>query len=1361
MRNAAHTIHWSSQKRWLALIAFSVLELVALPALSSPESTQEKAVGETPAQEAPQAVEPQSPLKTAIDEAALLPLVLDFARNDEPKTQIEALRQAQLLKHPFLLPHIRYLARVGQTNVRIVACETLAVYKNVHGLVELQLAANDAEEPLALRAIALLAEFPLPMIRQELIEIARKPSSTQPRKKAAIRSLQAMATPQAQEALASLAKELPEALAHLALQKAGNDEGSEPTKLLLLRRLFTTDHIPGRIAAIEQITQNFSSGQALQLLRTCLEDPDPTIRHEALNAAGGLQTADLETLLKEVLGATDPRIQRTWLKLIPKLSADQARPLLLRAIQTQYNASMRRAALKQLSLPIHLEDTKTTTALVELFQNSTTDPAQFALATALSLRTSQEALNALTHSLGRADVKEAVRMLAFETLIKQQPPTLVETLTVLARDEPSLDIRKKAAAELVLNHCDELGEQCSDFDYHYATDAAAGLYYTVSGAMGAASLGLLSKVAGGNQPAIAALSGAVLGSGTAYMLAPPEGITAPEAFHFTSLGLWGSALGYGIGAVAVDGLENPNFTWTFLGGQLLGTAMGAYTFRETSHTTSDLALMHWTGVEVTTATLGALVLWGDDNPSDYQKQMGPALATLTGLGLGVMPMWFLASDLEFSETDPALITLGTLGSGVLGGLAAHGTSDKDGASVGGFLLGQGIGYAASVVASQYTDLTKGQLSWITMGTSLGATAGAGIGVLAQSDNSQTQALSAFIGGLTLTAATALSADSFDLTWSDADLALYSGITGTVLGGSIALMSSEDFQGPALIGASTGLLAGLIYDHLKPMSLRDSSLGASGTLAGLILGAGTAFLLPNEPSEELAGALIGTGALLGYSSMLWAAPKLQFSNGDYLGIFGSMAIGGFVGGSLPGLIYGSEEQDAQTLGGAMLGTALGYGTGLAISQFTDMSTADVTETILMTSLGGLLGQGLTAFTADGNESTRANRALTLSGTALGLASGYYFAEKTNYESEDYWLISYLSAYGGFNGAWFPGLWLKATEDEDFSNQATGGAMVGTVLGATSGIILSQYENFTFGDVNEMALGSIASSIFGAGVGLMVPIDGEDDMRPWVAGMQVAGVLGTAAVGLMAPHTDFSAGDTTLGFLATAYGAWQGAGASLLLDGTERQVAGAVLATTALGAAGGALISQHVEATTAELFAAFSGSVWGAWIGGMGSIALKQDFDVELSNKELLGSFFVASDLGLIATALAMSPVMKMKPEQVGWINLYGLSGMALGSALGAIFPNVPFWTSNVSGSAVGLITGAVVTSLIEMPSLQSEVTPVETEMEEASGSESKGFYYPGQISAILPQFQITPITGPDGRIVAQGNRFLLGLMGLWD
>jgi hypothetical protein len=322
------------------------------------------------------------------------------------------------------------------------------------------------------------------------------------------------------------------------------------------------------------------------------------------------------------------------------------------------------------------------------------------------------------------------------------------------------------------------------------------------------------------------------------------------------------------------------------------------------------------------------------------------------------------------------------------------------------------------------------------------------------------------------------------------------------------------------------------------------------------------------------------------------------------------------------------------------------------------------------------------------------------------------------------------------------------------------MVGAVLGTTSGMLLSQYASFEFADINEMALGSIASSLFGAGIGLMVPTENADNPKPWVAGMQVAGILGTAAVGLMAPHTDFSEGDTALGFLATAYTAWQGAGASLLLGGTDRQVAGAVLATTALGAAGGAAISQYVDASTAELFAAFSGSVWGAWIGGMGSVALEQDFGVDLNETELLGSFFVASDLGLLATAIAMSPLIGIEPERIGWINLYGLSGMALGSALAAIVPDIPFWTTNVSGSAIGLIAGAIVTSFIDMPTLVDD-TPSPTVPSPDTEGQTASFRYPGEIVMVLPQFQITPITTPSGQIMAQGNRFVIGLMGLWN
>ena len=321
-----------------------------------------------------------------------------------------------------------------------------------------------------------------------------------------------------------------------------------------------------------------------------------------------------------------------------------------------------------------------------------------------------------------------------------------------------------------------------------------------------------------------------------------------------------------------------------------------------------------------------------------------------------------------------MITLGTLGSGVLGGLAAYGTSDREGASIGGFLLGQGVGYMGSIVASQYADLNRGELAWISMGTTMGSLLGGGIGYHISQTMPRPPRLAPLLADFHLTALHAFTVEHFDLTPNAIDLALYSTLVGTTLGGSVALISDTDFLPNAMIGGSTGFLAGLVYDHLKPMKVRDTTLAASAALAGATVGTSLAFMLPDEPSAATAGALIGAGTAIGYGTMLWAAPKLQFKNGDTLAILGSVAIGSFVGGSLPGLIYGTEEEFLQTAGGVGLGAALGYGAGLAISQFSDQDSSDITETLFMTSMGGLFGQGLTAFTGEG--ATRANRTLTL-------------------------------------------------------------------------------------------------------------------------------------------------------------------------------------------------------------------------------------------------------------------------------------------------------------------------------------------------------------------------------------------------
>src|SRR5205085_2045101 len=104
------------------------------------------------------------------------------------------------------------------------------------------------------------------------------------------------------------------------------------------------------------------------------------------------------------------------------------------------------------------------------------------------------------------------------------------------------------------------------------------------------------------------------------------------------------------------------------------------------------------------------------------------------------------------------------------------------------------------------------------------------------------------------------------------------------------------------------------------------------------------------------------------------------------------------------------------------------------------------------------------------------------------------------------------------------------------------------------------------VAEMVFGSSLSATAGAGIGLLA----SPEPRGWVLGMESAGILGALAVGATADRTTFERGDALLGTLAAMYGVYQGAGLSLLSDGSDRQVRGAIL----LAGAGGALLGSYL-------------------------------------------------------------------------------------------------------------------------------------------------------------------------------------------
>ena len=378
-------------------------------------------------------------------------------------------------------------------------------------------------------------------------------------------------------------------------------------------------------------------------------------------------------------------------------------------------------------------------------------------------------------------------------------------------------------------------------------------------------------------------------------------------------------------------------------------------------------------------------------------------------------------------------------------------------------------------------------------------------------------------------------------------------------------------------------------------------------------------------------------------------------------------------------------------GIELGAGAGFAAGAALAQTLDRERRRTSRrTDLFALGGGALGLGLGLMIPDSTSPAIAGLfeagTLTLGTTTLLLSPS------TTYDPLSAASTGLMSGYGAWLGLWLPTLYNEGGSAP--ARQRGGGALFGAGLGLAGGAVLTQAFEIrpkTTEDLIETSLGAVASTMVGAGVGLM--LDGDDD-RAVVGLMEGIGVAGTTGVAILAPSTDFSEGDFTLGALWTGQLMWNGLGAAYLFDATDRQKAGVALTMAGVGGLGGGFVSQYVDQDTTDVLLSFTGSVWGTWLGFFGS-RFAEDAGVDLTPDDVLLSTLIGSDVGLVVTTLALSPLLDMNPERVGWINLGGLSGALVGATLGLVAGGIDGANpGNVVGSGVGLLATSIVTGFIE-------------------------------------------------------------------
>jgi HEAT repeat protein len=784
-----------------------------------------------------------------------------------------------------------------------------------------------------------------------------------------------------------------------------------------------------------------------------------------------------------------------------------------------------------------------------------------------------------------------------------------------------------------------------------------------------------------------------------------------------------------------------------LGGALLGSSLGAL---------GGIGLSQFTSVEpldVLEASLvsgaGSAIGAGLGMALGEGDRFTAAAIELGGLGSLAIASW-LASSTEYSKDDLTLIGLST-GFGLAHGaiLPSIWGREDDAARTGGALLGAGAGFLAGLGISQVAELDPKDQAETLLFAAAGDAIGGGLSLLGGGRPATETALfleagglAGLASGLAIAGSTTFSSDDRSLMFLGTMMGGWHGAwLGPMIGGEQAEKRSA---GGALLGSGLGFLASAAISQASEVALLDQIESVVAWTYGSAIGGGLALSIEGT-NDRTGAALLEAGGALGLAGGLLLAPSTEISDGDRGLIALMTSLGAWHGSTLP-LLVSDEPEGRSRAGGALIGAgALGLGAHV-LSQYTEYDPSDVGEILIGSLIGNGMGLGVGLMIPGAD--TRLKTAL-IDGFGVGATlASLFFAPGFALERDrviDYALFTSLGAtLGGFTPALWNGPRLSSVPGE----QLSGGLMVGTGLGIAAAATLSGPLHLDDDRREAIAVGALAGAMTGGGLGLAFS---EDDRLAsgLLEGLMLAGAIG---VGATADPLSFDAGSMATGALYVGYLTWHELGFSLLLEGTDRQAAGATMATLGVGALTGIYLVPKLRLRTDQTLMLFAGSVWGSWIGGWGGAILKdglRDIEGRRSTGLVLLSTVLGSDLGLALTGLVVGGILDVEPTRFAVINLCGVGGMMVGMLAAGFAKEEPLKAGNVIGSLGGLLAGAIATSFFDF---SEKPSPYDEPAAAPAAAKSDGGF-PIRIEHWMPSASVQP--------TENGERYMLGIVGLWD
>lgn len=376
-------------------------------------------------------------------------------------------------------------------------------------------------------------------------------------------------------------------------------------------------------------------------------------------------------------------------------------------------------------------------------------------------------------------------------------------------------------------------------------------------------------------------------------------------------------------------------------------------------------------------------------------------------------------------------------------------------------------------------------------------------------------------------------------------------------------------GLSLLGELGGLGLGWLAADRLNFSSADVLVTDLAGLAAMVGSFGVLGFFPRQDDERPGFAALLAGSLAGVGLGVATAQNLHFSAGD---------VGLTLLGTAECAYAGGWLVETHTTHGENAGAALGIGLGAigsaALAQYVEPTVGNVTEMLVFSSYGKILGLGLAAM---GDLQSQNAVDLHLALGAVGLGAGAWLGTKTTYSGGDRAIVPIGTVLGLGHGLAFGAIAADQNWARNDGNFVLGMTLTGAALGGLGGLALGQGTNISNWQVT---MGS-SGAVWGAWLsGWGLALSHADISASVAAGVWIGGTdLGLAATSLLiSPLVEL---DPRV-IAGANFGGMAGAGLfslfTAMFSNNTDNIIKANLAGSAIGLVSGALVARAAIADT---------------------------------------------------------------------------------------------------------------------------------------------------------------------------------------